>query len=188
MNSNEIRDLLLETSRVEFKLVFPVRMKDHKGMKEKTYRMNFFSRLFEFGYIDKEIRSDGFVLSREYYISFNTVLGELFVHNLLTKNYDWLESRFYVLPNNAQVFYRRFLLHNNYKSIQINLETIRDRLNLDDKNITNLRNTVERNILGPLLDHGLIDSYESDEEGLYGLKYTIKRPEKLKPDDQDSQK
>lgn len=79
-------------------------------------------------------------------------------------------------------------MHNNYRSIQINLETIRDRLNLDDKNITNLRNTVERNILKPLVDHGLIDSYESDEKGLWGIKYTIKRREKVKHDDQDSQK
>jgi len=58
-------------------------------------------------------------------------------------------------------------LRNNYKSIQINRETIRNRLTLDDKNITNLNNKVERNILKALLDHGLIDCYESDGEGIY---------------------
>lgn len=31
--------------------------------------MNCFSRLFEFGYIDKDLRKDGIVQGREYYIS-----------------------------------------------------------------------------------------------------------------------
>ena len=72
MSSNEIRDLLLETSRVEFKLVFPVRMWNGKKAKEQTYNMNLFSRLFEFGYVDRDTRSDGVVQSRQYYVSFNT--------------------------------------------------------------------------------------------------------------------
>jgi len=175
MSSNEIMNLLLETSRVEFKLVFPVRMWNGKKAKEQTYNMNFFSRLFEFGYVDKETRNDGVVQLREYYISFNTVLGEMFAHNLLSQSFDWLDNRFYNLPYNAQVFYRRFLLHNDYKSIQLKIETIRERLNLDDKNITNLRNTIERNILEPLVNQGLIDSYQKEKDGLYGLKYIIKR-------------
>lgn len=174
MSSNDICNLLLETSRVEFKLVFPVRMWNGKKAKEQTYNMNFFSRLFEFGYMEKEIRN-GIVYSREYYISFNTTLGELFAHNLLSHNYDWLDNRFYNLPYNAQVFYRRFLLNNDYKSIPINYETIKERLNLEDKNITNLKNTIERNILAPLIKQGLIDSYEKEDEGLYGLKFIIKR-------------
>lgn len=175
MSSNEIMNLLLETSRVEFKLVFPVRLWNGKKAKEQTYNMNFFSRLFEFGYVDKETRNDGVVQLREYYISFNTVLGELFAHNLLSQSYDWLDNRFYNLPYNSQVFYRRFLLNNDYKNIPIKIETIRERLNLDDKNITNLKNTIERNILTPLVNQGLIDSYEKEKDGLYGLKYIIKR-------------
>mgnify|MGYP001409529902 FL=1 len=99
----------------------------------------------------------------------------MFAHNLLSQSFDWLDNRFYNLPYNAQVFYRRFLLHNDYKSIQLKIETIRERLNLDDKNITNLRNTIERNILEPLVNQGLIDSYQKEKDGLYGLKYIIKR-------------
>ncbi|OQC18395.1 MAG: hypothetical protein BWX72_00046 [Firmicutes bacterium ADurb.Bin080] len=178
MSSNEIMNLLLETSRVEFKLVFPVRLWNGKKAKEQTYNMNFFSRLFEFGYVDKETRADGIVTLREYYISFNTVLGELFAHNLLSQSYDWLDNRFYNLPYNSQVFYRRFLLHNDYKNIPIKIETIRQRLNLDDKNVTNLKNTIERNVLTPLVNQGLIDSYEKEKDGLYGLKYIVKRKNK----------
>jgi len=183
MSSNEIRDLLLETSRVEFKLVFPVRMWNGKKAKEQTYNMNLFSRLFEFGYVDQDTRSDGVVQSRQYYISFNTTLGELFAHNLLSKSYDWLDNRFYSLPNNAQVFYRRFLAHNDYKSIPLKIETIVEGLNLQDRNITNLTGTIETNILKPLIEQGLIDSYEKDTEGLYGLKFTIKRSKKENPNE-----
>jgi len=187
MHSNEIRALLLETSRAEFKLSFPVRMWDGKKAKEKTYHMNFFSRLFEFGYIDKEVRNDGVVTCRQYYVSFNTTLGELFAHNLLSKSYDWLDNRFYRLPNNAQVFYRRFLIHNDYKSIPLKIETIIEALNLVDKNITNLIGTIETNILKPLMDQGLIDSYEKKRDGLYGLKFIIKRSKNSVPVEIDLQ-
>jgi len=186
MSSNDIFNLLWETSRVEFKLVFPVRMWDGKKAKEQTYTMNFFSRLFEFGYIEKA-RSNGIVQAREYYVFFNTVLGEMFAHNLLSKSYDWLDNTFYNLPYNAQIFYRRIVLNNNYKSIPVKIETIKERLNLDDKNITNLRNTVERNILAPLITQGLIDSYEKEEDGLYGLKFIIKRARKEDDDKAKSQ-
>jgi len=188
MSSNEIRDLLLETSRVEFKLVFPVRMWNGKKAKEQTYNMNLFSRLFEFGYVDRDTRSDGIVQSRQYYVSFNTTLGELFAHNLLSKSYDWVDNRFYNLPYNAQVFYRRFLLHNDFKSIPFKIETIRNGLNLRDSNITNLTGTIETNILQPLIEQGLIDNYIKGKDGLYGLKFTIKRSKKRKPDENDDTK
>lgn len=180
MSSNDICNLLHETSRVEVKLVFPVRMWNGKKAKEQTYNMNYFSRFFEFGYVEKEPGINGIIQQREYYLSFNTVLGELFAHNLLSKSYDWLDNRFYNLPYNAQVFYRRFLLNNDYKSIPIKIETIKERLNLNDNNITNLRNTIERNILTPLITQGLIDTYEKEKDGLYGLKFIVKRSGKKK--------
>jgi hypothetical protein len=111
----------------------------------------------------------------------------MFAHNLLSKSYDWLDNTFYNLPYNAQIFYRRIVLNNNYKSIPVKIETIKERLNLDDKNITNLRNTVERNILAPLITQGLIDSYEKEEDGLYGLKFIIKRARKEDDDKAKSQ-
>jgi len=175
MSPNDICNLLLETSRVEFKLVFPVRMKNGK-QNEQRYKMNFFSRLFEFGYIE-ETRENGIVRPREYFISFNTVLGEMFAHNLLSKSYDWVDIQFYNLPYNSQIFYRMFVLNNNYVRIPLKIETIKERLNLEDKNITNLRNTIERNILEPLIAQGLIDPYEK-EEGLHGLKFIVKRSKK----------
>ena len=136
--------------------------------------MNYFSRVFEFAYVDKEKRKDEVVTQREYTVVFNTLLGELFAHNLLTRNYDWVDTGFYKLPYAAQVFYRRFLLHNNFHSIPISLDNISAKMNYQDHNETNLPRTVEQSILNPLKDFGLISSYEK-EEGLAGLKYIVHR-------------
>ncbi len=181
MNSNDILNLLLETSRVEFKIVYPVRLKTGKDQKNKYYYMNLFSRFFELGYIDKKSRSDGIIPSREYYVGFNTILGEIFAHNLLSKNYDWVEPSFYTLPYSAQILYRRFLIHNNYRRIPLNLETIAEKLNLKDKNTSNLIKTIEQSALLPLIEQGLIHSYEK-EEGLQGLKFIIKRSKRSQPE------
>jgi hypothetical protein len=179
LSSNEILQLLLDTSRVEFKLVFPVRLcLDKKGTKEDFYIMHFFSHPFEVGYANIDVREDGVVRQRRYTVVFNTILGELFVHNLLAKNYDWVDSGFYKLPQSAQVFYRRFLLHNNYALVPINLETIAQKLNYSDRNITNLPRTVEENVLKPLIDFGLLSSYEK-ESGLGGIKFIIKREKQI---------
>ena len=175
LKSVEILNLLLDTARAEFKLVYPVKVKSNKGENEQLYKMNVFSRFFELVSIDKE-RTDGVVQSREYYVCFNTILGELFVHNLMVKYRDLLDIRLYHLPQNAQVFYRRFLIHHTYKRSDINLQTIVDRLNLSDNNITNLTATIEKNILLPLLDAGFIKSFTKAKNGDGELQYRIYLP------------
>jgi len=79
MSSNEIFQLIQETSRAEFKLPFPAIVKDSNG-KETTHNMTWFSRFFEFGEKEIKIRKDGIVQLREYRIHFSTLLGELFVN------------------------------------------------------------------------------------------------------------
>jgi len=186
LSSNDIKDLLLRTSRVEFRVTFPVRMiKEtmtyNKGvkqdMKEKWYSMNFFSRPFELGYIDKDVRKDGIVQSRIYYVVFNTFLGEMFVHNLLTGNYDWINNKLYHLPQSSQIFYRHLLLHHNLQKQQFNLSTIVEKMDFKDKNITNLISNLEINTLNPLVKEGLIISYKK-MTGLSGIKYEIILPKK----------
>ena len=186
LSSNDINDLLLRTSRVEFRVTFPVRMiKEtmtyNKGvkqdMKEKWYSMNFFSRPFELGYIDKDVRKDGIVQSRIYYVVFNTFLGEMFVHNLLTGNYDWINNKLYHLPQSSQIFFRHLLLHHNLQKQQFNLSTIVEKMDFKDKNITNLISNLEINTLNPLVKEGLIISYKK-MTGLSGIKYEIILPKK----------
>jgi hypothetical protein len=174
MNSTEIKTLLLETSRVEFKLTFPVRLKS-TGSRENTHRMNYYSRFFEIGHEDLTVKSNGIVLNRRYTIIFNTLLGELTVNNLLAKFNDRIDNRFYLLPDSAQYFYRRALLHNNFRKIEYKMATIADYAGLKDSNQWNLASTIKTNILDPLKDYGYIDSYEKVGEDSKAPKYIIKR-------------
>jgi hypothetical protein len=173
--SNDIFRLLLETSRVEFRLTFPVRLKLEGGnIRERPYRMNMLSRLFEFGYIDRARESDGVIRNREYFVTFNTMLGELFVHNLKMKNYDWIREDLYSLPASAQIFFRKFIVNNDNPMIPINFENIVRTLNLTDGNRTNLEATVVTNVLEPLKFQGFISSYKKTK-GLHGTKYIVHR-------------
>ena len=171
MRSNEILDLLLRTYKMEFKLEFPVRLIRNNKSQEHSYKMTLFSKLFDFGYIDIDIReSDNAVLCREYHLSFDTILGEMFVHNLKTKNYDWVHRDFYFLPETAQFFYRRFILNHNRTSGQIGLDKIANWLNLKDTNINNLVSTVESSVFEILLQCKFISKYLKID-GQNGVKF-----------------
>jgi len=174
ISSAEIMTLLLETSRVEFKLTYPVRLKA-TGARENIHSMNYYSRFFELRSEDLSVRSDGVVLSRRYQVTFNTFLGELTVNNLLAKFNDRIDIRLYLLPDSAQIFYRRALSHNNYPKIDYGLTTIAELTGLTDSNQSNLTVTVEKNILRPLIEHGYIESYEKVTENREDPKYVIKR-------------
>jgi len=190
LGSNAILDLLLKTSRVEFKIAYPLRFSNSQNkLQEHPYTMNIFSRLFELAYVEDKIRSDGFVTNRRYYVIYNTILGEMFVHNLRMKNYDFIDNSFYQLPDTAQLLYRKFLMHNSYTNTYLNLSTIKEKLNLSDTNTTNLQRTIEESALESLKRYGYIKSFEVIDNGLNGKKYVIKKERKKcgSSDDDDNQ-
>ena len=184
LSSSEILSLLLGTSRVEFKLSFPVRVKS-TGNKEKLHRMNFYSRFFELREEEAKVRKDGIVQSRKYRVYFNTFLGELFVNNLMSRHNDRIDLRFYTLPDSAQIFYRRHLIHHSFQELSIHLVSIAESVGYTDSNMTNLPKTIEYNILDPLKECGYIKSYER-MKGLKGIKYVIQRNPETKSLDSDS--
>jgi hypothetical protein len=165
--------LLLETSRAEFKLPFPVKVKDDQK-KESLHQMNYFSRFFELGEEKVKVRKDGVVQLRRYRIHFSTLLGELFVNNLKSMFNDRVDLRFYSLPATARLFYRKFLLTHNFPRQDLNLKTIITALGYQDKNKANLIKAITDNILSPLKKDNLILSYEITQ-GLKGTKFIIKR-------------
>ena len=173
VSSTDILNLLLETSRVEFKLSFPVRLKS-TGNKENFHRMNYYSRFFEMGHIDKRVRKDGIVQQRRYRVYFNTLLGELFVNNLKSRYNDWVDLKFYTLPDSAQLFYRRRLLHHDYKKNPISLTNIANAAGLCDPNETNLIKTIETNVFEPLKEYGYISDFKQ-RHGHAGIMYTVYR-------------
>ena len=105
---------------------------------------------------------------------FDTILGELFVHNLKMGNFDWVREDLYSLPPSAQIFFRKFILNNNFSSIPLNLHKIALKLNLNDKIPANLEKTIVTNVLEPLKRQGFIETYDK-ESGLHDAKFIVKR-------------
>jgi len=175
LSSIDIKNLLLETARVEFKLTFPLRLKE-SGNKEVLHRMNFYSRFFELAVENEKSRKDGIIQHRRYRVFFTTILGQLFINNLKAKFNSKLDIKFYTLPESAQIFYRRALLHNSYNRTEMNRETIASIIGLKDQNYTNLTKTIETNVLEPLKRAAFIDSF-SKTDGMKDLKFIIVRKE-----------
>jgi len=89
-------------------------------------------------------------------------------------NFDWVREDLYSLPPSAQIFFRKFILNNNFPSIPLNLHNIALKLNLSDKIQANLERTVVTNVLEPLKRQGFIETY-NPAPGLHGTKFVIKR-------------
>ena len=119
-------------------------------------------------------RNDGIIQHRRYRIFFTTILGQLFMNNLKARFNSKLDIKFYTLPESAQIFYRRVLLHTSYNRTEINRETLANVIGLKDQNITNLTNTIEANVLEPLKGSGFIYSY-SKADGMKDTKFIIIR-------------
>ena len=84
------------------------------------------------------------------------------------------QNGFELLPESSQILYRRLLIHHNRPRTEIHLSKIAGLTGLCDANEVNLKNTVEKNILEPLKEHGYIQTYQRTE-GLNGVKYIITR-------------
>ena len=85
------------------------------------------------------------------------------------------QNGFELLQDSAQIFYRRALVHNNFKEIPFTLPTIAEYAGFKDSKQKILATTVETNILEALKDYGLIESYEKVGDDSKMPKYIIMR-------------
>ena len=157
----EITRLILETSQVEFKILYPVldlveilkgRNKGEQRAKQGFLPLTKNHPIFT-------VKVDG----ERYTVTFDTVLGNLFCHNIQLRGFNQLPDNFYELPKPAQLVYRKFLSH-FYKPHPINLhiDEITALLNLETKDEGMIRHNIVKNILEPLKGNEppLITSYE----------------------------
>ena len=70
-----------------------------------------------------------------------------------------LKTVFSCYQESAQILYRRRLIHHNRPKNEIHLIKIAELTGLWDADEVNLKNTVEKNILEPLTEHGYIQTY-----------------------------
>ena len=170
----EITKLLLKTANVKFKLLYPVLYLENisAGRNKGKQKVKQGVQPFTNNHTIFKVKID----DERYVVTFDTMFGKLFCHNIQMKGFNQLPDNFYDLPKPAQLVYRRFLSH-IYKAhpIKLHIGTIASFLNLQTKDEGMLKYSIVKNILEPLKknDPPLISSYEYHSlfnERFYNIK------------------
>jgi hypothetical protein len=137
----EITRLILETSKVEFKILYPILYLEEitKGRNKGQQRVKQGFLPFKKNHTIFTVKVDG----ERYTGTFDTVLGNLFCHNIQLGGFNQLPDNFYELPKPAQLVYRKFLSH-FYKPHPVNLHInqITALLNLETKDEGMLKHNI----------------------------------------------
>jgi hypothetical protein len=170
----EITTLILETSKIGFKIVYPVLYLEDitKGRNKGRQRVK--QRYLSFGevYTIFKVELDG----DRFLVTFDPILGKFFCHNIQLKGFNQLPDNFYNLPKPAQLVYRKFFSHIfNPHPIKLHIDEISTLLNLETKDEGMLKYNIVKNILEPLKGNEppLISSYEYHNlfnERFYNIK------------------
>ena len=157
-SSNQIRDIIGQTSECLVRMNLPIRFFDGKNYQNFPWNnyqcpSNFFTLV---NVRNSRLSKDGHILEREYEIRFNTLLGYFLVQNYLSCYTDLIPGKFYLMSDYAQLFYRMLILpyYNNVKN-PISIDEIRKRLVLKTKDTYMVRKVVAR-ILEELEANSLI--------------------------------
>lgn len=124
------------------------------------------SRLFRIQErLDIPYRSGG--IHKVYKIAFDTILGYLFIHNILSSNGNYIPTNFYNMSKEAQLMYKNMLLTTSisYKSekiINITYSQVNTRLRLKIPTINGMRLKVDK-ILNELVLNNFISGFESNK-------------------------
>ena len=190
MTNKGIFKLLTETSDTRFIVSYPMTVVKEvkttkKGKTVTTFReesvvMSWLTSPFELGWEKSELNEQEGKYPSTCTIKLNTIFSELFLHNLLMKTYNLLDTRIYELTPTAQNFYRLFVLTKNLPTIALKLETIIRELRLTDKDQSQiLRERIERGCLKPLKELKLIHSYDIVKNVFGEVKIIIELKQKL---------
>ena len=147
--STEIHEMLKGTSEFMVRMMYSIRYFDSESKKYFNYAFNNYnlsSRFFSLtGSEITRTTSSGHVLEREYTISFDTILGYFYVQNCLSCYSDLLPSKFYLMSDYAQLFYRTLILpYFKGAKIPIGINEIRHRLVLKTRDTYMVRKVIRR--------------------------------------------
>jgi len=118
----------------------------------------------------EEVNSKTGTIHTFYYIFFDTILGYLYVQNILSCNSNFIESHFYSMSKESQLIFKQIILttninHSNSKSlINTSYEKINARLNLKLYTHNLLKNRID-SALNELIENKFIHSYKEVEKG-----------------------
>jgi len=104
-------DLIKRTSEARFTMQYPLRVpitREHKSQE------NTVTKISDVRLENVMINNDTFfnlkIRNDKILVSFDTLLGRAYVHNLLTLNTDWFEENYLKLDGLASAIYRRFFV------------------------------------------------------------------------------
>ena len=172
-NSTQLYDMFKNTSECKFKINYPVRVYDKKIKKYKLSHYNNFNNdfenLFDISILDENKNKQG-VHGLTYKICFNSSLSKLFIYNILTMNYDWLDYNIYSVKDITQLLYRKYIITNNRFNIEIDYDDFESVLGLNVNNITITKKYIEVG-LKELQKLKLIQSWKFGNGGRRDLIY-----------------
>jgi hypothetical protein len=174
-SSCQIRDMIVQASECSLVMNYPVRFFDGKEYKTFPFSNNLYpSKLFTIQEIlETKMSKNHHVLERTYHIKFDTLLGYMFMQNVLSGHTDLLPGSFYEMSDYSQLFYRLFIrpYYNQVKN-PISIDEVRRRLVLKTKDTYMVRKVINR-ILNELVLHNFISSpCEEKVDGQYMYRYT----------------
>lgn len=169
-SSKQIQQMIVQTSECFLWMNYSICF--HNGKKYEFFPVNnipFTSRLFSLEEPKETKKSKSKkVLEREYRIRLDTILGYMFMQNMISSNMDLLPGKFYEMSDYAQLYYRIFILtyFKNKKTrktpkIPLSIDEIRQRLVLETKDTSMVRKVIKR-ILTELTDYHFIKGFTEE--------------------------
>lgn len=189
-SSCQIQDMIVQTSECSLVMNYPVRFFDGKEYHTFPFTNSGFpSKLFTIHKIfPTKMSQNNHVLARTYHISFDTLLGYMFMQNVLSGYTDLLPGSFYEMSDYGQLFYRLFIRpYFNQVKNPISIDEVRRRLVLKTKDTYMVRKVINR-ILNELALHNLISSPREEKvDGQYMYYYTRNSWEEMNSQEESSE-
>ena len=135
-NSTEIFKVLQSISNTKFKISnYQVRYllnNKKSSFPYSNYNCNEMLNILNLEVTDEKRSHNGLIVyNRSYSITFPSILASYFFSNVISINVDWIDEKFYKLPEIAQMIYKLIILHDNSKNdICISMRKLAKKLNL----------------------------------------------------------
>jgi hypothetical protein len=180
-SSKQIQDMIIQTSENVLWMNYPVCYFNGKYYEVFPFQnFRFYSRLFTLlGINQTKVSKNKNVLEREFCIQFDTILGYMFIQNMISCYMDLLPGKFYEMSDYAQLYYRLFILSYfpNKKTGKtpknpITIDEIRKRLVLKTKDTYTVRGVIRRILEELVSNHFIKDYTENTLDRKYVYRYT----------------
>lgn len=169
-SSKQIEQMIINAGYCAIRMNYPIFF--YNGKKYQLFpfdNLGLYSALFSLvNIIESKKSKSGNVLERTYYIKLDTILGYMFMQNIVSSHMDLLPGKFYELTDYAQLYYRIFILSyfknqhtGKTPKIPLSIDEIRQRLVLKTRDTSTVRKVIKR-ILTELTEKKFIKGFTEE--------------------------